>query len=722
MPQDAMEVSLDDGRGTPPRDLAIEGKASEPAFEKIVALAADLFDVPMAAITIIGDGRRWCAASVGLEGAGTPICHSFCGQTIKAPDVLVVPDASKDPRFRDLPLVTESGVRFYAGAPLRAESGFEMGVFCIMDTKSRTPLSAREERLLAGFSDMAMGELESRRTRRFNAIAKGFADTTGASLVCTRADGRITYLNPSAERLLGYAAAELVDRDVVAIIPQRFVAAHRHGIARIAAGEPSRLTGRTFEAIVKRKDGGEVPVDLGLSVWRDPSGLGLNIGATMRDITERKQKEDRLHRLADYDPLTGLARAHGLSANLSSVLAESGVAAVLILEIDGLKGVNDGLGHAVGDALLQAVAIRLFAIVPPGAKVARWSGDAFAALLPNVRDPIKARECAHDIQMSLAEPFEIDGHTLIIGATVGAAIAPEHATETQELVAAADLALHNAKMDRGQKFRLFDPSMRSASAARRALRDDVRQAFAANQFVLFYQPQVSLETGEVVGAEALMRWRHPLRGIVAPGVFIPAMDESALALQAGWWSLDQACRQIAAWRAEKRPNLRMCVNLFAAQLLYGGLVTTVRELLATHDVSATQLTLEIRETIAHQDDDAVIAILRDLRGLGIGIALDDFGTGYASLRTLKRLPVSTIKIDQSFVRDIGADRHDIAIVSAILHVSRDFGLDVIAEGVETPVQSTALKRMGCPTAQGFLFGRPVPAHLFGPAGALAAIP
>ena len=712
MPQDAPRNASEDDRVAFLQDLAIDGPIPEAAFDKIVALAADLFDVPMAAVTLIGASRQWLKAKVGLDIAETPRCESFCTHTIASREVMVVTDAARDSRFRDTPLVIEAGVRFYAGAPLRAESGVQIGAFCIMDTSPRAPLSGREERLLAEFSAIAMAEIENRRSRRANAILRGLADSTGASLVCTRADGRITYINPSAERLLGYAACDLVGRDVVEIIPQRFVATHRGGMARVAAGAPSKLSGKTFETILRRKDGGEIPIDLGLTVWHDASGL--NVGATIRDISERKRKEERLNRLANYDPLTGLARAHGFQGELVAVLEGSGLAAVLFLEIEGLRTVNDDLGHSIGDALLQAIAIRLLAVVPHGVKLARWSGDVFAVLLSHAHDPIKIRECAQDIEMALAEPFAIDDHTIVVGATFGAALAPDHAETAPDLIAAADLALHRAKSDPGSRFRLFERSMQTETAARRALRNEVRQGFDANQFVMFYQPQVALETGGIVGAEALMRWRHPLRGLLAPGVFIAAMEDSALALRAGRWTLDQAGRQIAAWRAERRPPLRVSVNLFAAQLRHGGLVTTVRDLLAKYDIPNGQMELEVRETIAHQDDDTVIAVLRELRALGVGIALDDFGTGYASLRTLKQLPVSTIKIDQSFVRDIGAagDKHDSAIVAAILDVGRRLGLDVVAEGIETPGQAATLQRMGCPTGQGYHYGRPVASGLF----------
>ena len=557
---------------------------------------------------------------------------------------------------------------------------------------------------------MVMGEIEHRHLRFVSSVTKGFVDRTDDVLVCTRPDGLIVYVNPAVERLFGYAPTEMIGQNIAMIIPDRFKVAHNHGMARVAAGAPSKLSGKTIEAIGRRKDGSEVWLDLALSVW--PDERGINVGATMRDITKRKSKTESLKLLAHYDTLTGLSRGHAFEGKLDEVLAANAGLAVLVLEIDGLKEVNDSLGHRIGDALLQAITIRLVAGVPHGSHLARWGGDVFAMMLPHERDPLKIRERAQDIQMTLAEPFSLDGHTIVIGASIGAAFAPDHANGGRELIAAADLALHHAKRQRGQRFSLFERTMQTSSARRRALRDEVRLGFDANQFTLFYQPQVSLKTGALVGAEALMRWQHPVNGLLAPGAFIPAMDDSALALHAGWWSIDQACRQIATRRAEQRPPLRIGVNLFAAQLRYGGLVATVRDLLAAHAVPPELLDLEVRETIANQDDDAVIAILRQLRDIGVGIALDDFGTGYASLRTLKRLPVSTLKIDQGFVRDMCDERHDAAIVAAILGVGKEFGIDIIAEGVETEAQARLLTTMGCPTAQGYLYGRPIAAAVF----------
>ena len=692
--------------------LVTEGSVREAALYRIVALATRMFKMPSAAVAIIGKDRMWLETSLGLETRSSPRHESIGAHVVAADEVLIIPDACLDPKFSDFPSVREKGLRFYAGAPMRSAEGLRVGAFCLVDKKPRAPLTSLERQLLEDFAEIAMSEIESRRARRLNGILHGIAQSVGAALICTDARGIIAYVNPAAEKLLGYAANELIGREVDVIVPQRFVAAHRAGMARVVAQGRSKLAGKPIEVVVRHKGGHELPVDLGLSLFRDESGLRVN--ATMRDITARKQREESLSKLAFYDPLTGLARAAGFKRSLGACLDAGAVATVLMIDVDGLQTVNDGLGHVIGDALIKRISMRLIRWAPHGVKLARWSGRVFTAMLPQ-RDPIRARECAGDIEMALTEPFDIDGHTIVIGATIGVAMAPDHATTADDLAAAAELALERARRD-GHRFRMFERAMQTESAARRTLRDEVRHGLGANELVLFFQPQISLGSGALVGAEALMRWRHPQRGLLSPAAFIPAIDDSALALNVGWWSLDQACRQIAAWRAEGRPRLRVSVNLFAAQLRWGGLKAVVADLIRTYGIAPEELELEVRETIANQDDDTVIAVLCDLRDLGVRIALDDFGTGYASLSTLKRLPVSTIKIDRGFVcglagRGDGHDeRRDRAITAAILGVGRDLGLDVIAEGIETPAQADVLRAMRCPTGQGYLFSRPVEAR------------
>jgi len=547
---------------------------------------------------------------------------------------------------------------------------------------------------------------------------KGFADNTEFALVFIDKAGVIGFVNRSAERMFGYEHHEMVGGTLDLIIPQRLRGAHSAGVARVGGGQPSKLTGKTVEVTAVRRDGTEFPIELSLSVWHGPDGIMM--GGMIRDISERKQRDTRLHRLAHHDPLTGLANRFQFDQRLQETLAGGGQAAVLLLDLDGFKKVNDSLGHATGDTLLQALAIRLPAMLDAGAMLARFGGDEFAVLLPGVGDPVTASATASAILDGFAPAFSLGEHLLKLGVSIGVAIGPVHGADSEELVASADLALYRAKKD-GNSFRLFEPTMRSAVAARRAMREELARAVAGGEFVLHYQPQVTLGTGNVVGAEALLRWNHPTRGMLLPGSFLPTLETHSLALQVGSWIIDEACRQAAAWRAGGLPSLRMSVNLFAAQVDAGNLAEVVDQTLRRHRLPPDALELEVTETIMLENDERVLEPFRQLRAHGVRIAFDDFGTGYASLSMLKRFPLTTLKIDRGFIGDLLVDRYDAAIVQAVLGIGRLLDLDVIAEGIETREQEAALRSMGCGIGQGFLYARALAtedfARLVGPAPA-----
>lgn len=435
------------------------------------------------------------------------------------------------------------------------------------------------------------------------------------------------------------------------------------------------------------------------------------MGGMIRDISERRQREARLHRLAHHDALTGLPNRVQFDERLRSTLADEGQVSVVLLDLDGFKKVNDSLGHLAGDALLQSMAVRLLAALPADNMVCRFGGDEFAVLLPGVADPIKAGDCAEAILHAFEQPFTIQGHLLKPGVSIGIAVGPAHAADAEELVACADLALYQSKQCGGRSFRFFEPSMRSAGAIRRELQDELLEAMNQGQFELFYQPQVEMESGAICGFEALLRWRHPARGLLAPAAFLPVLESHTLALEAGCWVLDQACRQLAEWR-QFQPDLRVSVNLFAAQVNAGNLAEAVADCLQRYHLPARALELEVTETIVLGNDKPTLAPFYKLQRSGVRIAFDDFGTGHASLSMLRRFPLTTLKIDRSFICEIESAGQDAAIVRALLMMSNDLQLDVVAEGIETRSQETLLKAMGCSIGQGYLYARPLPASSF----------
>jgi len=533
--------------------------------------------------------------------------------------------------------------------------------------------------------------------------AAAFLRAAQAAVLMTDHVGTITFANLACETMLGYEAGTMPGLNVRVIVPERLRAPHDAGMAALVAGGRPRLAGKAVEVTAVCRDGHEIPIELSLSSWG--SGAAMGIGAMVRDISERRRRDARLLRLAHHDPRTGLPNRMRLIEDLTALLTAGTHATVLALGIDGIRTVNETLGYAVGDAMLEALAVRLRARLDPDAVLARLAGDEFAVLLPDRADPAGAEACARTLIAAAAEPIAVSGHLLHVGTAVGAAMSPDDGADAEELLASADLALHQARRDGTGCVRLFGAAMRCQAAARRALQDRLRHALDHHELELHYQPQVALDTGRICGAEALIRWRHPERGLLAPSEFLSALDASLLSLGVGWWTLDEACRQNAAWRAMGLPPIRVGVNLFSSQLRGGTLDAVVTETLARHGLPPDALELEITETIALRPDEATLSGLHSLRTRGIGIAFDDFGTGFASLSTLKNVPLTKLKIDRGFVRDILADPHDAAIVQAVLGIGRAMALEVIAEGVETAAQAAALSAMGCRIGQGYLYGR-----------------
>jgi diguanylate cyclase (GGDEF)-like protein len=450
-------------------------------------------------------------------------------------------------------------------------------------------------------------------------------------------------------------------------------------------------------------------------VWSEPEQKHFFFG---RDMTERQAAEQQLRQLAHFDQLTGLPNRVSLRVDIDEILKErAGDPArpmtVATFDLDGFKDVNDTLGHPVGDRLLQEVGRRLTS-VSDEIRVYRPGEDEFVLLLENCGDPLLATGVVNTALKRLTERFDLDGHQLFIAASVGIAIAPAHGSGVDDLLANADLALYDAKAAGGRLCRLYVPTLRARAKHRRELDTELRRACANQEFVLYFQPQVRSSDGAVIGAEALIRWHHPDRGILAPGAFIDALCESAVAIETGRWILASACKTAAAWRAKGLPPIRMGVNLFPAQFRSGSLLQDVEVALSESGLPPEALELEITENIALGREEGTLSPLKALRAKGVGIAFDDFGTGYASLSYLTRYPLTRIKIDKSFIQKIGAQHaaEDTAIVRSIIVMGRNLRLEVIAEGVETTAQAEFLKAEGCNELQGFLFSKPLPADAF----------
>jgi diguanylate cyclase (GGDEF)-like protein/PAS domain S-box-containing protein len=549
------------------------------------------------------------------------------------------------------------------------------------------------------------GTRKPRRPARIDGkAANNFANATKLTLVSVDARGKIRFVNPAAADLFGYELREMIGEAVEMIIPERLRRAHASGFARAVAGKKLNLSGKPFEVYGRRKDGSEFPMELTLCAWHDNRGMGA--AAVIRDISERREREGRLLRLASQDVTTGLHNRVRFTELLARALIEGEASSVIMLDLDGFKDVNDIHGHMVGDSLLQAVAVRLPLGLPMGSEVARFGSDEFAILLPDASG-LNASTAADAVLSAFAMPFEISGQVLDIGVSAGMATAPLHGVDAEELIASADFALQRARAAGGRSVTVFDPAMREEASSRRALLDDLRRALRDGELELHYQPQVHLGSNELFGLEALIRWRHPEKGLLLPGSFLPALEQSALALEIGWWTLEVACRDVAALIAAGTSALKMGVNLFPGQLHSPALRRRVVEALERNGLKPEYLELEVAETTALYNDDKSLQAMNSLREIGVGIAFDDFGTGYASLSSLQRYPLTTLKIDRGFIRDLLSKPRDAAITRALISMSRELGLETIAEGIETPEQEAFLLALGCHAGQGYRYGKPM---------------
>ena len=436
--------------------------------------------------------------------------------------------------------------------------------------------------------------------------------------------------------------------------------------------------------------------------------LARTFNGLLEHLAARQKLEAQLTHMAHHDGLTGLPNRILFRQEMERELARARggeAVAVLCIDLDHFKRVNDTLGHAAGDALLQGAADRLRACVRETDIVARLGGDEFAIVQLQADQPRAATVLAERLIADLSRPFDIEGHQVVVGASVGIALAPSDGTEADQLMKSADMALYRAKADGRGVLRYFESEMDAKMQARRALELDLRKALVEHEFELFYQPIVDLQSNRVSGFEALLRWNHPTQGLISPADFIPIAEDMGLIIPLGEWVLRQACKEAAGWPE----RVKVAVNLSPAQFKSKALALVVTTALADSGLAPDRLELEITESVLLQDNDTVRGVLHQLRQLGVRISMDDFGTGYSSLSYLRSFPFDKIKIDQSFVRDMGQHDDSIAIVRAVAGLGRNLGMSTTAEGVETNEQLGRLRQEGCTEVQGYLFSRPLPA-------------
>jgi diguanylate cyclase (GGDEF)-like protein/PAS domain S-box-containing protein len=527
-------------------------------------------------------------------------------------------------------------------------------------------------------------------------------------------EGRFTYLSPKVVEVLGYSAEELLGRTPAELMPPGEEERVR---AWLAEHMDAERRFRNLEHQIVARSGEILWIQVSGVPMHDEQGRLAGHRGTTRDITQLKRSEARISYLATRDPLTELPNRllfnDRLEQGLIGARRSGDSLAVLFIDLDRFKTINDSLGHHIGDLLLKEVAQRMAACIRRGDTLARLGGDEFVIALEHLRRAEDAAQVASKIVRSLSRPVEVGGHTLNTSCSIGISIYPIDADDAVTLMKNADTAMYFAKEKGRNNFQFFSPDMNVRAVERHKLEVALRRALDQGDFLLLYQPQVAIETGQVIGAEALIRWKHPERGLIAPSGFVGVAEESGLIEPMGRWVLKEACSQARRWREQGLPAVRLAVNISARQLLDPReFLSYVNRVLDETGLEPRLLELEMTESLLLANVEENAAVLHKLGKLGVRIAVDDFGTGYSSLAYLKQLPIDSLKIDRTFVRDIESDPEDVAIIKAIIAMAHELKLKVTAEGVETRGQLEALRKLGCDEYQGYLLSKPVPGEEF----------
>lgn len=542
-------------------------------------------------------------------------------------------------------------------------------------------------------------------------------NSIGDAVMSTDTGGKVTYLNAVAEKLTGWSCEDATGHlaeDVFRVVNAETRAPARSPLA--LALRENKTVALTPNCVLIRRDGHESAIDDSAAPIHDRHGRVTGAVIVFHDVSDARALTLRMSYLAQHDSLTDLPNRILLNDRMFQAIAlahrHKKKLALLFLDVDRFKHINDSLGHAVGDRLLQSVARRLAACVRKSDTVSRQGGDEFVILLSEMTHARDAAVIAEKILLTIAEPHHIKEHELHVTASIGIVTYPDDGTQAETLMKNADVAMYHAKDAGRNTYQFFKPDMNFRAIERQAVENGLRHALERQEFLLHYQPKIDLRTGLIVGVEALIRWRHPERGLVSPAQFIPVAEECGFIVPIGRWVLREACRQAREWKECGLPRLRIAINISSVELRDKDFVAGVRRILAKTGLEPHDLELELTETFLMQDSKSTAAVLQDLKDIGVHLALDDFGTGYSSLSYVKRFPIDTLKIDQSFVRDIVTDADDASIVSAVISMGKSLHMRVIAEGIESREQLEFLQKHGCPFGQGYLFSPPLGAWEF----------
>ena len=553
---------------------------------------------------------------------------------------------------------------------------------------------------------------ESKRNDEQLRMAAKVFESTIEGVVVTDVEGKIQWVNPAFSKITGYSKEEALGKNPRILKSER----HDDEFYRDMWRDIKAKGQWQGEIWNRRKNGETYPEWLTISAIRDELGKTIQYVSVFSDITERFQREERIKYQAYHDALTGLPNRSLLHDRLSMALTHahrSGkMIAIMMLDLDRFKRINDTLGHPVGDILLQVVAKRLANTIRSGDTVSRLGGDEFAIILENIGSVENVIKVAQKILRRMEAPVQIKAHDLYISTSIGISLYPTDGQDADSLLKFADTAMYQAKQEGRNQYRLYTPKMNDKALQRLAMENELRKALDREEFLVYYQPKLDLSSGKVIGAEALVRWKHPQLGFLSPSEFIPLAEETGLIKPVGDFVLRAACKQNKYWQDKGLNEICISVNLSAVQFQQKNLLHKVTHCLTEVGLNPAYLELEITESSAIQNPQMTVKTLKEFKKLGIQLSIDDFGTGYSSLGLLNQLPLDTLKIDKSFIRDITSDKDNQAIVSAIIAMSHNLGIKLVAEGVETKEQMAYLKEHQCDQIQGYLISPPIAAEQF----------
>lgn len=676
-------------------------------LDRLTRIAARLVDTELSSLSLLAGDKVLVKGMAGAELTEVDARQSFCPHTVREPVALVVPDASRDERFAHVEQVRSyPGLRFYAGVPLISTEGHAIGALSVAGLDPR-PDGLRDEDV-ATLRDLAGLVIRALEGARAQSRWQDYLQIATDWIWEQDADFRFTFFSAEVEGKVNTQISEMVGRtrwSFAGVDPDRdpFWGAHKATLEAHLPFKDFRYTRTKGDFVLTMSISGK-PIFGGDGTFLGYRGIG-------RDVTAEEVARRRIEHLATRDHLTGLANRSAFEAAVADAIADCETghsAALFLLDLDRFKEANDSLGHSAGDSILIEVARRLRSLRDGRLMAARVGGDEFALLVPSVVKETEPDLIADDIRALFEAPIDLGTHTIHSGASIGAFLITDPTATPSQVMANADLALYEAKNSGGRSHRFFESTMRAEVEARREIVAEFDGALQRGEIELFYQPQLRLSDKSVAGFEALIRWRHPTRGLLMPGTFIAALEDARLGRLAGAFVLETAATQARAWLDQGLPAVRIGVNLSPAQFRDENLATVVAEVLARHRLNPRLFEIEVTENVLLDGGSDISKILTALHDLGVSIAFDDFGTGYASLSHLRRFPIERIKIDRQFVRDMDGGGGG-TIAHAITSLGIALGMQVTAEGIETPEQELLLRLSGCHEVQGWLYSKALPA-------------